>query len=207
MKNLQEFIAESSLLTQIKYASKRFMNNVRTLFGAKEKTYRPYITINKDTGWTNNGEKNFNMWTKEAEYLFMCMKEFLDNTGDYITRKTNYDQDENKATIIEYSYSNMDKKEVRKKIWDKLCKLISDINDELGTDKIDLSKVPDYSTSKEKYLPFPEEHKKYKIIHDSNNNLTSTWEWYWIEMQCDEDNNSSYVENGYYFYPGAMFKF
>ena len=205
MKDLKEFIMESSMLTKIKYMAKRFINDVRTIIGAKEKTFKPYIVIDKHTGWSYDSEKPVNIWTKEAEYLFKRMKDFLDDTTDYTTKETNYQKDENKATIIEYSYSNMDAKEVREKVWNKLCKLISDINDDLGQDKIDLSKVPDYSTNKNKELPFPEEHKKYKIVHDSNSDLTSKWEWYWVEMQCDENNNSSYVDNGYYFYPGAMF--
>ena len=207
MKILSEVITESSLLTQIKYASKKFMNDVRSIFGKEEKTYKPYIVINKDTGWTSNGVKDINIWTKEAEYLFSRMKDFLDDNTDYVTKKSNNKRDENKASIIEYSYSNMDAKEVRSKVWDKLCKLISDINDELGTDKIDFTKVPDYSENKNKELPFPEEHKKYDIVHDSNKSLTTNWEWYWVEMHCDANNNSSYVEGGYYFYPGAMFYF
>ncbi len=206
MKKLQEFITESSLLTKIKYASKTFMNDVRSIFGKEAKTYMPYIVIDKDTGWADGGPKSINIWTKEAEYLFGRMKEFLDDTTDYVTKKANRN-DESKATIIEYSYSNMDANEVRTKVWDKLCKLISDINDELGTGKVDFTKVADYSVNKNKELPFPEEHKKYKIIRDSNQSLMDNWEWCWVEMQCDDNNNSSFVEHGYYFYPGAMFCF
>ena len=50
MKKLQEFITESSLLTKIKYASKTFMNDVRSIFGKEAKTYMPCIVIDKDTG-------------------------------------------------------------------------------------------------------------------------------------------------------------
>lgn len=207
MKNLKEYINESSLLTKIKYVSKSFMNDVRSLLGKEEKTYMPYIVIDKSTGWADNGAKDVYIWTKEAEYLFERMKNFLDDTTNYTTRKANK-KDESKASIIEYSYSDMDAKEVRSKVWDKLCKIISDVNDELGTGEVDFTGIADQSKTKNKELAlFPEEHKKYKIVNGSNKDLTSKWEWYWVEMQCDENGDSSYVEHGYYFYPGAMFCF
>ena len=57
MKDLKEFIMESSMLTKIKYMAKRFINDVRTIIGAKEKTFKPYIVIDKHTGWSYDSEK------------------------------------------------------------------------------------------------------------------------------------------------------
>ena len=204
MKNLKEYIVEASFATKIKSMAKYFMNDLRTIFGAEEKTYRPYIVIDKDDNWAEN---KYYIWTKEAEYLFQRMKDFLDNSTDYTTRKTD-NKNEDKATVIEYSYSDMDTNEVRTKVWNKLCELISEVNDELGTGDVDFTNVPDFSkiSTKNKQLTlFPEQHKKYQMDRGENGDRFNNWEWCRIEMQTDENNDSSYVEHGYYFYPGAMF--
>ncbi len=188
--------------TRIKSMIKNFMNNLRTAMGKEAKIYKPSIVIDKaDFNSYTNGE-NLYIWTKEAEYLFREMKKFMDSSN-YVNKKSDKDN-EDEVSFIEYSFSNMNVKDVQK-IWNKLCNIISDVNNKLGTGKLDLSKIPNRHNDKTLMSLFPVEHKKYNIDSGSNSNRTSSWSWFRVEMQTDEHGNNTCVEHGYYFYPGAFF--
>lgn len=198
MKNLKDFIVESSISTKIKSIAKDIVNDIRKSLGKKEKTYRPYISIDRGEDWATLGSKQIHIWSAEGEYLFQKMKEFLDATIVFKTKNEEKNTD-GEIVRIEYSYSDKDESEVRE-IWDKLCKVISETNDELTNGEADFNGIindPNKKKVNKELSLWPEEHKKYKIDEGKNWDHFSTWEWYWVEMFYER----------YPFYPGAMFHY
>jgi hypothetical protein len=175
---------------------KNFMNNLRSVMGKEAKIYKPSIVIDKaDYKSYANGE-NLYIWTNDAEYLFREMKKemkkFIDSFN-YVSIKSDK-ANEDKASFIEYSFSNMNVKDVQK-IWNKLCNIMSDINDKLGTCKLDLSKIPNKHNNTLISL----------FDTDSNSNCKTSWTWYRIEIQADKHGNNTCVKLGYHFYPAIFF--